>query len=329
MKRKMIFTAIFFVAAFFLCKAVFAASDEIKVKRIYINPESTTVRVNQTRTLRIRIYPDDAEDQTVYWTSSNPEIVAVDDEGVLPGISPGTAEVTVTSNNDKSATCVVTVPGAVLKNIPQDTDNQSHTGAEASEGEVLSAASIRVDVENAVRSTASGETATVTYTNKTTVSTAALRAAAFTAEYEGGKVRLRFITAEETAQATIFDPVDTSSYHGWLTIDPGNAPDEDRNINLCVYTSGEEADSALQKAQSHFNGKIAVVQLGQQGSYGVAVTVTAKADLSEMDTNALKLYIYDSDTNTYTLLENQAYSLNSNGYVTFITDTGGTIVLTA
>ena len=53
--------------------------------------------------------PSDAFDTTIYWSSSDENIVSVDENGNLTGIQPGTATVTATSDNGKTASCSVTV----------------------------------------------------------------------------------------------------------------------------------------------------------------------------------------------------------------------------
>jgi len=51
------------------------------------------------------------------WTSSNNSIATVDANGVVKGVSEGTCDITVTSDNQKSATCKLTVKELPLYNI--------------------------------------------------------------------------------------------------------------------------------------------------------------------------------------------------------------------
>lgn len=288
--------------------------DEIKVRRLEMVFSTATVRVNQERTLYVEVVPYNADDQTIYWTTGNPEIVTVDDEGVITGISPGTAEITATSNNGRTAVCVVTVPGKVLTEIELQTSNKENPLAGVDGGEVLSAAKLRLDAENAAKSVSKGQTATVTYTDKTQVSTAALRSAAFTAEYQGRGVSVRFRTLDGAGNT-----------QGQLTLDPKQAGKEDMDIRVGVYTDAAKTADAQARATAHFGSGTAVVQLSQDGSYGMTARVAAKADLSGMDPQKLELYRYAGGT--YTPLENPAYRIDENGYLHFSTDHGGVIVV--
>ena len=64
-----------------------------------------------TVTLKATVLPDNATDPSVAWTSNSPSVATVNYNGVVNAISPGTATITVTSNDDnsKKATCTITV----------------------------------------------------------------------------------------------------------------------------------------------------------------------------------------------------------------------------
>ena len=59
---------------------------------------------------------EDAKDENVIWYSSNENVVKVDENGEIVPVAPGTATVTVTTEEgDKEATCVVTVTDDGIK----------------------------------------------------------------------------------------------------------------------------------------------------------------------------------------------------------------------
>ena len=79
-------------------------------------PSPTSVSINSTLTLEVgqsetitpTLSPSNAE--TSYtWTSSNSSIVSVSSNGTVKAIAPGTAKVTVKTDNGKTASCQVTV----------------------------------------------------------------------------------------------------------------------------------------------------------------------------------------------------------------------------
>lgn len=55
------------------------------------------------------ISPDNVTDKTVIWNSSDPEVAAVDETGLVIAVRPGSALITATTSNGLSATCEVTV----------------------------------------------------------------------------------------------------------------------------------------------------------------------------------------------------------------------------
>ncbi|MCD8355019.1 MAG: S-layer homology domain-containing protein, partial [Clostridia bacterium] len=68
-----------------------------------------------TSTLTATITPSNATTNTVTWSSSNTSVATVDSSGKVTGVKAGTATITATSNNGKTATCQVTVSTAVEK----------------------------------------------------------------------------------------------------------------------------------------------------------------------------------------------------------------------
>lgn len=54
--------------------------------------------------------PEDATTKGVEWTTSDEKVAAVDNNGLVKGIKPGTATITVTTKDGrKTATCEVEV----------------------------------------------------------------------------------------------------------------------------------------------------------------------------------------------------------------------------
>lgn len=80
---------------------------------ISINQESASIEINESKTLSA-IIKNGNEDVTYIlknqlgWSSDKPSVATVDKNGIIKGISEGTAEISV-SYNDMTATCQVTV----------------------------------------------------------------------------------------------------------------------------------------------------------------------------------------------------------------------------
>ena len=82
--------------------------------------ENLALNVGDTGTLAATITPDNASDQTLTWTSSDTTVATVDENGTITAVGAGTATITATATNgtestddDKSATCAVTVSDGI------------------------------------------------------------------------------------------------------------------------------------------------------------------------------------------------------------------------
>ena len=82
--------------------------EGVKVSKVELNKTSVSLKAGETEQLTATVSPDNATDKTVTWTSSKPTVAAVDENGKITAVAPGTATITATAG-DKSATCTVTV----------------------------------------------------------------------------------------------------------------------------------------------------------------------------------------------------------------------------
>lgn len=73
----------------------------------------STIKVGASETLTATVAPTDADDKTVTFSSSNEAIATVTPKlGKVTAIAEGTAVITVTTVNGKTAACNYTVEGA-------------------------------------------------------------------------------------------------------------------------------------------------------------------------------------------------------------------------
>ena len=81
-----------------------------EVNGIILNKTSGRIGVGETNQLVAKVRPSNAADPSVTWTSSDETVVTVDENGLITGVSEGTAIITVTSNETGvTATCLITV----------------------------------------------------------------------------------------------------------------------------------------------------------------------------------------------------------------------------
>ena len=81
---------------------------------ISLNKTSTTIETGKTASLTATITPSNATDKTVTWSSSNTNVATVSN-GIVIGKTAGTATITTTTSNRKTAVCNVVVTSADIK----------------------------------------------------------------------------------------------------------------------------------------------------------------------------------------------------------------------
>ena len=106
---------------------LFAPTDEVLSVTL---PEATSTLAGSSVQLSAQILPWNASDKTVTWTTSDPSVATVDANGLVTGVSQGTAVITAASKLDptKTASCTVTVSALDrdLKGLVWDEEGQVH-----------------------------------------------------------------------------------------------------------------------------------------------------------------------------------------------------------
>ena len=95
-------------------KETFSASTEIfvnvSVEQIELNHTSLQIPEGKEYQLIASIYPEDAVNKNVSWSSSNTKVVSVNNNGLINGLKPGKATITaITEDGGFKATCEVEV----------------------------------------------------------------------------------------------------------------------------------------------------------------------------------------------------------------------------
>ena len=82
----------------------------VEIVGVELDKTEVSVLKGNSVTLTASVYPEDLEDKSVTWKSSNAAVATVTAEGKVTGVKTGTTVITCTSNaTGKSATCKVTV----------------------------------------------------------------------------------------------------------------------------------------------------------------------------------------------------------------------------
>lgn len=88
----------------------------VPVLSVTLNKNKLTLNKDAKETLVATVNPSDADDATVTWTSSDPSVATVDENGLVTALAGGTTKITASAGG-KSADCMVTV------NVPGNTED--------------------------------------------------------------------------------------------------------------------------------------------------------------------------------------------------------------
>lgn len=104
--------------------------SKVSVESVTLSSRALTLNVGGSSILTATVTPDNVEDRSVVWMSSDSRVATVVD-GVVTAVGPGTATITVsTVDGGKIATCTVTVKGEVT-GIELDRSSVSMTAGDS------------------------------------------------------------------------------------------------------------------------------------------------------------------------------------------------------
>ena len=95
---------------------------EVQINRINLSIDNTTINKNETAKLQIEILPQEAKEQKITFSSSDPNIISVDENGNVFAITSGTATITAKASNGVSSSITLNVYSKV-EDIKLDINN--------------------------------------------------------------------------------------------------------------------------------------------------------------------------------------------------------------
>ena len=90
------------------------------VSSVTISKTGLELMINEAELLTATVYPSDATDKSLIWTSSNESVATVEPDGKVKAKAAGTVTIKVTSSNGKSASSTVTVSEEKKGDITDD-----------------------------------------------------------------------------------------------------------------------------------------------------------------------------------------------------------------
>lgn len=86
--------------------------DPVLPTGLTLSQKTATGSVGETKQITTTVDPENADNKTVTWSSSNEAIVTVDANGLITFVAEGTATITAETSNGIKATVTVTVNAA-------------------------------------------------------------------------------------------------------------------------------------------------------------------------------------------------------------------------
>lgn len=94
------------------CK-VTVSKRPVDVTSVTLDRTSVNMEIGQTTMLVATVYPSDATDKTVSWTSSDASVASVNEYGMVTAVSEGSAVISASAGKE-SANCLVTVSKKII-----------------------------------------------------------------------------------------------------------------------------------------------------------------------------------------------------------------------
>ncbi|MBQ3543804.1 MAG: Ig-like domain-containing protein [Lachnospiraceae bacterium] len=275
--------------------------EEVAVTGISLDKSSVSVLEGENIKVTATITPSDATYKTIKWTSSNTSVATVAG-GNITGIAPGTATITATTKNGKTATVKVTVSTNpnIIKPMGVSLSPSTLTITVGNTGKLTATVSPENTTDKSLTWTSS-DTSVATVNKSGVVTAVAEGTATITATTFNGYKATATVTVEPKEVPTLENGVYFEKPSGW-----GDT------INVYMWS-----DSTGQKYMGAWPGT-AIENLGDN-LYGFSY----KSDVSDM-----KIIFNDGSNQTANLefVNNGYYNQSGLVYVVDTTDSGKVIV---
>lgn len=101
------------------CNISVENAESPSVEKVTVSPDKASVSIGETVTLQATVEPSDIEYELT-WSSSNPDVASVDNDGTVTGIAAGDA-VIMAEAGGKTGTCSISVTGLPVESISLNT----------------------------------------------------------------------------------------------------------------------------------------------------------------------------------------------------------------
>ncbi|MGN1104526.1 MAG: Ig-like domain-containing protein, partial [Candidatus Coproplasma sp.] len=121
-------------------------AEIVKVTSISLNYSTATLKAGDTLQLTVTVTPDNAEDKTVTWSTSDSAIATVSTSGLVTVVGEGKVTITATSNSNTSATATCTIEASYVRYTVTYMDGSTNKGTQSViEGQTTTALAVAKD----------------------------------------------------------------------------------------------------------------------------------------------------------------------------------------
>ncbi len=257
----------------------------VEVGEVKLNKTTLTLAVGEEQTLTATVLPDNAENKTVAWSSSDTKIATVSDAGLVKAVAVGSATITATGGG-KSATCAVTVEPITVESVTLD---KTELTLKPGDSETLTATVLPDDAENKTVAWSSSDTKIATVSDAGLVKAVAPGSATITAR-AGGRSATCTVTVEPIAvESVTLDKKELTLHRGDSETLTATVLPDDATDPKVVWTTSDKAIATISDA-----GLVTPVAPGKAtitataGAQSATCTVTVEPDV----------YVVGKDFNT-------------------------------
>lgn len=287
-------------------KCTVTVEEEKKEVEAIAIKETPSLKEGENCQLTVTFTPENPTDKSLTWVSDKPDVASVDSNGNVTAKVAGTAEITATSGNGKTAKCVVTVTAKKVS-VTEISLNKTTLELTAEGSETLTAT---VKPENATDKTvvwASSDKAiaTVDANGKVVAVKEGTATITVTAQDGGKKAECKVTVKAKPVEISVsLDKTEAAMKVGETLTLTAKVTPEGKNV---TWKSSDES-----KATVDANGKVTAKA---EGSVDITATVDSKTAACKITVSR----VYDAKNDTTTSLKdksgNQIYVLVDGNYI--------------
>ena len=289
-------------------------SQPVRVSGISLHADATIISINNSAAVRVTIFPSDAANKEVTWSTTNAGIAEVDGSGRITGISPGSATITATTaDGGYTASCTVSVIRPPTEGV---TLNKNSTSLPVGSSESLIATVYPSTAADKTITWSTSSSSIATVTNGAVVAVAA-GTATITAKTVDGytascvvtvTISVTGVTLNKTSLTLLPENKETIA----ANIAPTNATNKEVNWSTSDKTVATVDSAGLVTAVAPGKANITATAAdgGKTASCAVTVNPIAVTGIT-INKNSARIAVNDTETLTVTIAPANATNKNT------------------